>query len=79
MLPGFLLADAKDEMRGVLRIARSLDAQEEDDFEINEQETLRASIEPIKNAIFGIGIGLTSLALLVGGIGVMNIMFVTVK
>ncbi|MDG1754463.1 MAG: ABC transporter permease [Rhodothermales bacterium] len=79
VLPGFLLADAKDEMRGVLRIARSLDAQEEDDFEINEQETLRASIEPIKNAIFGIGIGLTSLALLVGGIGVMNIMFVTVK
>jgi len=79
ILPGILLADAKEEIRGVLRVARSLDAQEVDDFEINEQETLRASIEPVKNAIFGIGIGLTSLALLVGGIGVMNIMFVTVK
>ena len=40
---------------------------------------MRATIEPIKNAIFGIGIGLTALALLVGGIGVMNIMFVTVR
>jgi putative ABC transport system permease protein len=77
--PGFAVVDAKDEIRGILRIARSLDAQEDDNFEINEQETLRATIEPIKNAIFGIGIGLTALALLVGGIGVMNIMFVTVK
>jgi putative ABC transport system permease protein len=75
----FAMVDAKDEIRGVLRIARSLDVSEEDNFEINEQATLRATIEPIKNAIFGIGIGLTALALLVGGIGVMNIMFVSVK
>lgn len=79
VVSGFPVVDAKDEMRGVLRLARQLDAQDEDDFEINEQASLRAQIEPIKNAIFGIGIGLTALALLVGGIGVMNIMFVTVK
>jgi len=77
--PEFAIVDAKDEIRGILRVVRSLDAQEEDDFSLNEQDTLRATIEPIKNAIFGIGIGLTALALLVGGIGVMNIMFVTVK
>ncbi|MDA1028715.1 MAG: ABC transporter permease [Bacteroidetes bacterium] len=76
---GFALADAKDQMRGVLRLVRRLDAKEADNFEINEQETLRAAIEPIKTAIFSIGIGLTALSLLVGGIGVMNIMFVTVK
>jgi len=79
VLDGIPLAIAKDEIRGVVRLARRLQVQDEDDFEINEQETLRATIEPIKNAIFGIGIGLTALALLVGGIGVMNIMFVTVK
>lgn len=73
------LIDAKDEIRGILRVKRRLDAREEDNFEINEQESLRAQIEPIKNAIYMIGIGLTALALLVGGIGVMNIMFVTVK
>ncbi|MCH8277122.1 MAG: FtsX-like permease family protein, partial [Bacteroidetes bacterium] len=71
--------DAKDEIRGVVRLARRLDATEEDDFELNEQQSLRETIAPIKNAIYMIGIGLTALALLVGGIGVMNIMFVTVK
>ena len=74
-----LLADAKDEIRGIVRLARQLDAAEPDNFEINEQESLREAIAPIKNAIFAIGIGLTALALLVGGIGVMNIMFVTVR
>ena len=79
IIDGVTLDVAKDELRGVARLSRGLTVQEEDDFEINEQETLRATIEPIKNAIFGIGIGLTALALLVGGIGVMNIMFVTVR
>lgn len=79
IIDGVALADAKDEIRGVARLSRGLTVGEEDNFEINEQETMRATIEPIKNAIFGIGIGLTALALLVGGIGVMNIMFVTVR
>ncbi len=77
--PGVALEDAKDEIRGIVRVERQLEAGEADNFEINEQASLREAIAPVKNAIFGIGIGLTALALLVGGIGVMNIMFVTVK
>jgi putative ABC transport system permease protein len=73
------LADAKDELTGIARVARSVEAGEENNFEINEHETLRAQMAPIKAAIYGIGIFLTALALLVGGIGVMNIMFVSVK
>jgi putative ABC transport system permease protein len=76
---GVELEEAKDEIRGIVRLARRLDAKEADDFEINDQATLRAQIEPIKTAIYSIGIGLTALSLLVGGIGVMNIMFVSVK
>ena len=79
LVEGVSLDDAKDEMRGILRVARGLDAKEKDNFELNEQQSLRAQIEPVKTAIYAIGIGLTGLALLVGGIGVMNIMFVTVK
>ncbi|GIV59971.1 MAG: ABC transporter ATP-binding protein [Rhodothermaceae bacterium] len=74
-----LIEEAKDELTGILRVARKLDAREENDFEINDQQSLRAQIAPVKTAIYGIGIGLTALALLVGGIGVMNIMFVSVK
>ncbi len=74
-----LIEEAKDELTGILRVARRLDAREDNDFEINEQQTLRAQIAPVKTAIYSIGLGLTALALLVGGIGVMNIMFVSVK
>lgn len=76
---GAELEEAKDEITGILRTARKLDALEKDDFEINYQNSLIEQLAPIKTAIYGIGIFLTALALLVGGIGVMNIMFVSVK
>lgn len=74
-----LVMAAQDELTGILRVARGLDALEENDFEVNQQQSLRAQMAPVKSAIYGIGIFLTALALLVGGIGVMNIMFVSVK
>ena len=79
VLPGTLLAHAKDELTGIVRVARRVDAGSDNNFEINEHESLRADMAPVKTAIYGIGIFLTALALLVGGIGVMNIMFVSVK
>ena len=77
--PGVSLALAKDELTGIVRVARRVDARDDANFEINEHESLRADMAPVKGAIYGIGIFLTALALLVGGIGVMNIMFVSVK
>jgi putative ABC transport system permease protein len=74
-----LVEEAKDELTGIVRAARGLDAMEENDFEINEQQSLREQLAPVKLTIYFIGIFLTALALLVGGIGVMNIMFVSVK
>ncbi len=70
---------AQDEITGIMRAARQLDAREDDDFVINELTQVREQLAPVKLAIFGIGLFLTALALLVGGIGVMNIMFVSVK
>jgi putative ABC transport system permease protein len=73
------LEEAKDEFTGILRVSRRLDAKEPNDFELNDMASLRETMRPIKTAIYSIGIGLTALSLLVGGIGVMNIMFVSVK
>jgi putative ABC transport system permease protein len=70
---------AADEITGIVRVARKLDAMEENNFEIASQEDVRRQFAPVKFAIYGIGLFLTALALLVGGIGVMNIMFVSVK
>lgn len=74
-----LMADAQDELTGILRVARGVDALEEDNFSINKQEAFRAQIGTFKATVYAIGIFLTALSLLVGGIGVMNIMFVSVK
>ena len=74
-----LMVDAKDELTGIVRAARRLDARDENDFEINEQQSLREQLAPVKLTIYAIGIFLSALSLLVGGIGVMNIMFVSVK
>ncbi len=70
---------AEDELTGILRTARGIDAMQANDFDINQQESLRRQLAPIKLAIYGVGIFLTALSLLVGGIGVMNIMYVSVK
>ncbi|MEM1096826.1 MAG: ABC transporter permease [Bacteroidota bacterium] len=74
-----LMEEATDEITGILRTARKLDALEDDDFEINQAQSVAEALAPVKVAIYGIGIFLTALSLLVGGIGVMNIMFVSVK
>ncbi len=69
----------KDELTGVVRTARGLAPGDENDFAINDQDQIRASFSGTKLAIWGVGIFLTGLALVVGGIGVMNIMFVSVR
>jgi putative ABC transport system permease protein len=69
----------EEELTGIMRAARGLDALEENNFEINKTEAFREQIATIKAVVYAIGIFLTGLALVVGGIGVMNIMFVSVK
>ena len=70
---------AEDEITGILRAARGVDAMEESDFSISRMEFIGDQIAGVKATIYSIGIFLTALALVVGGIGVMNIMFVSVK
>ncbi len=70
---------AEDEITGIVRVARGLDATQENDFAINRLEAFRSTFDSMKIAIYGVGLFLTALSLIVGGIGVMNIMFVSVK
>jgi putative ABC transport system permease protein len=62
-----------------MRQIRNLDPLEDDDFAINKAALFEQQFQSMKVAIYGIGIFLTGLALFVGGIGVMNIMFVSVR
>ena len=72
------LDETKEELRGVLRKVRRVPATEEDDFAINQQETLINTFHRVAGTIAGIGLFITGLSLFVGGIGIMNIMFVSV-
>jgi putative ABC transport system permease protein len=73
------MAEARDDLRGLVRRIRQLGPEKVDDFEINEQGTIRAQLDPIKNGIALAGLFITSLALFVGAIGIMNITYVSVK
>lgn len=76
---GVSMERAEDELTGILRTARDVAPGEENNFAINDQDQVRSSFSGTKAAIYGVGLFLTGLALVVGGIGVMNIMFVSVR
>jgi len=69
---------AVDEVRGYMRRMRKLPSDKKDDFEIMTTDTFVQTWNEISNGIFIVMIAVGSVALLVGGIGVMNIMLVSV-
>ena len=72
------LDNTKEEIRGILRKSRGLKPKEQDDFAINQQETLIQTFNTIGGVIAAVGLFITGMSLFVGGIGIMNIMFVSV-
>ncbi len=72
------MEDAKEELRGIMRKIRGLTPYQEDDFSINQQDLLTNAFNKIAAVIGGVGFFVTALSLFVGGIGIMNIMFVSV-
>jgi len=75
---GVDIEEAKEELRGIMRKVRHLTPAQEDDFNINEQEMLTQVFGVITAVIASIGFFITGLSLFVGGIGIMNIMYVSV-
>ena len=71
--------DAKAEMIGMFRQIRRVPPGDDDDFGVNTQDFLKKIFDSVVGTIGVIGFLITSLSLLVGGVGIMNIMFVSVK
>ncbi|HEY1948929.1 MAG TPA: ABC transporter permease [Bryobacteraceae bacterium] len=72
------LAQATDEIRTILRITRHVSANKPDDFSLSTAEQMVEQFRQITSMTFLVMIVLSSIGLLVGGIGVMNIMLVSV-
>jgi putative ABC transport system permease protein len=70
--------DLEYEIIGEMRRIRKLRPAEEDNFSINKLDSLMGAFNSVVGVVLLIGLLVTSIALFVGGIGVMNIMFVSV-
>jgi putative ABC transport system permease protein len=75
--PGLLWLEG--EVRGLMRNRRGLKAFEDDNFAINRPEMIAKAITGIFDAVSLAGAIIGSFSILVGGFGIANIMFVSVK
>ncbi len=73
-----LLPEMRDEARAVFRRIRRIEPGRPDDFAINQQEAITSFFSGFKTTLGSFGFFVTGLSLFVGGIGIMNIMFVSV-
>jgi len=69
---------AKDQITSILRQRHHIDDGARDDFEIRSQADMRATTDAIFGTLSLLGIAVAAISLLVGGVGVMNIMLVSV-
>jgi putative ABC transport system permease protein len=72
------LDNAKEELRSVMRRIRRVAPADPDDFGINQQDQVLSIFHRVAGTIAAVGLFITGLSLFVGGIGIMNIMFVSV-
>ncbi|MGI5863878.1 MAG: ABC transporter permease [Myxococcales bacterium] len=72
------LSKLEDELVGILRRVRRVAPGKPDDFSINRQEQFLKVYRQLTGALYGVAIGVGLITLVVGGIGIMNIMLVSV-
>jgi len=73
-----VVEQVKDSITRLLRQRHKLPSSEPDDFEIQTQDEILESVNRILGSVTAVVGGVVGIALLVGGIGIMNIMLVSV-
>jgi putative ABC transport system permease protein len=73
-----MMAQAEDEVRAVLRVERRVPPNQPDSFSISTSEQMVEDFHKVTAMVALVVVVLSSIGLLVGGIGVMNIMLVSV-
>lgn len=75
---GYTLDDAEEEIVNVLRVRRNLKPGDENNFHVTTSTAWLDIVDRVTFAISAVLIVIASIGLLVGGIGVMNIMLISV-
>ena len=71
-------SQAMEEIRTVLRRNHKLKADEEDNFTLNSMEEIMKTLDSVTGMLTMLLASIAGISLLVGGIGIMNIMYVSV-
>lgn len=69
---------AKNEITTILRKTHKISPEDEDDFEVRSQAELLSMISNVTGMLTTLLAAIAAISLIVGGIGIMNIMYVTV-
>ncbi len=77
--PGYEVAEMKDELRGAMRAIRRLKPKADDNFALNESSLLSSGLDAIFSILSIAGWIIGGFSILVGGFGIANIMFVSVR
>jgi putative ABC transport system permease protein len=72
------VAELEDELTSILRKARQVRPGKPDDFLFNRQDQFLRVYKGLTGALYGVAVGVGFITLIVGGIGIMNIMLVSV-
>jgi len=78
-LPGIAIQQLIDELRGAMRSIRRIKPTEEDNFALNKASIISQGFDQVFVAINLAGWIIGGFSILVGGFGIANIMFVSVK
>ncbi|RKH33028.1 FtsX-like permease family protein [Corallococcus praedator] len=70
---------AEQQLVSILRRVRGTPPGQPDDFTLNRPEMLANTYAQLTGALYGVAVGVGLICLLVGGIGIMNIMLVSVR
>ena len=77
--PSISIDEMKDDLKSVMRSIRQIRPRDEDNFALNEANMLSTQVESIFGVISLAGGIIGGFSILVGGFGIANIMFVSVK
>ena len=73
------IEETKEEVISIMKKARRVPIGGQIDFGVNQQDAFKSTFESVTSLIKVIGTLITSLSLIVGSVGIANIMFVSVK
>jgi putative ABC transport system permease protein len=73
-----IAAQASEEMISILRTSHKLKTGDEDDFHVRSQEELISTFSATSEILTVLLVAIASISLVIGGIGIMNIMYVSV-